>query len=187
MFAFCPQTHTYTLSGKQLLSVTQVLREAGLIDARWYTDDAAQRGTFVHAAIALDQQHLLDDATLDAGLRPYFEAYQRFMADTDARFELIEHRVHDPLLGYAGTLDACGTALGRPVLCDFKTGTTPPWVGVQLAAYARLLPQSFRLTRYSVELRADATYRLRPWRDREDEQVFLAALRLVTWKRRNLL
>jgi hypothetical protein len=184
LLAFDASAHRYTHNGRPLLSVTQVITEAGLIDAAWFTDEARDRGSYVHEAIALGAD--LDLETLDDRLRPYLEAHRTFVRDTGFVAELVEHRVCDPVLGYAGTLDAFGAMGAIRAIVDYKTGPAPAWGGLQLAAYLRCLPSRYGVRRYSVELRADASYRLQEWTDRTDERVFLAALGVVQWKHANL-
>ena len=41
--------HRYWSGPRELLAVTRVLREAGLVDATWYTDAARERGAALHA------------------------------------------------------------------------------------------------------------------------------------------
>jgi hypothetical protein len=180
--SFDPIAHRYSHGARELISVTQALKEAGVIETRWYTDEAAQRGTAVHHAIAA---HWNQDrsATWDGEVEPYFQAYLRFVRETGVLFEQVERQVCDLTLGYAGTFDALGMLHEQRVLCDFKTGTTPAWAGIQLAGYRRLLLNPHSLHRYSVELRDDGTYRLTEWTERSDERVFLAALAIAQWKR----
>ena len=49
---FDPATHRYWAGVRELLAVTTVLRDAGLVDGRWYTEVARARGTNLHRATA---------------------------------------------------------------------------------------------------------------------------------------
>lgn len=188
---FDEAAHVYRVGDRELISVTQALKEAGLIETRWFNDEAALRGSYVHAAILLHSQGDLAEESLDPVLQPYFEAYRRFLADTGFRIEACEERLCDEALGYAGTLDIRGQ-FARPALrgryldiIDVKTGHVPSWVGYQTAAYARLLPRDLPPVRWrwALNLQADGTYRLEPLEKRTDEQVFLAALTVAQAKR----
>jgi hypothetical protein len=55
-------THTYKLDGVVVPSVTQVLTAAGVIDNRWFTEEATHRGQLVHVATMLMDQGELNDA-----------------------------------------------------------------------------------------------------------------------------
>ncbi len=186
---FAAAEHRYRLGAQDLLSVTTILEETGLMDARWFTDESRQRGSYVHLACHLIDTHDLDEqAPLDPVLGPYVEAYRSFMALTQPAWEYLEHRVCDSVLGYAGTLDRAGTFRlnGHKTLIDIKTGAVPPWVGPQTAAYRRCLPQPHTWKRAALQLKDDGSFAIHALTDRADEAVFLAALTLTQWKRRNI-
>lgn len=185
VLTFEPVAHRYRLGSRELISVTQALSEAGLVDNAWYTAAAALRGTALHAAV---QTYLsTGEVPTDDGLKPFFDAYLNFQLDSGFITKTCEERVCDPLLGYAGTLDLRGRfarydASGDSSdLIDIKTGHVPEWVGYQTAAYARLFPQVRR--RWVLNLRADGTYRIESLSKRTDERVFLAALTVAQVKR----
>lgn len=181
--AFDPVAHRYTLDGRELLSVTQVLDAAGFIDRQWFTDAAMVRGTAVHAAV--QAFHQTGIAPTDDVTAPFVDAYLDFQMEAGFQVDASEERVCDPLLGYAGTLDLRGRFRHFVVgtdLIDIKTGAVPSWVGYQTAAYARLLPTP-TVRRWALQLRADGTYRLEPLTARTDERVFRAALTVAQAKR----
>jgi hypothetical protein len=183
--------HEYAVDGRALVSVTSALTEAGLIDARWFTEEAAIRGTAIHAAIARLHAGSLDVTALSPVLQPYVAAYQRFLRESGFTAEASEEQVADVDLGAAGTLDLRGhlprgTRASKAVdLIDVKTGAVPLWVGYQTAAYARMLPADLpRLRwRWCLQLCPDGTYRLHPLTKATDERVFLAALTVAQAKR----
>lgn len=181
--AFDPVAHRYTLEGRELISVTQVLREAGFIETQWATDAAMARGTAVHAAVqAFHESGVVPEDDVTA---PFFDAYLAFQQEAGFTVAASEERVHDPVLGYAGTLDLRGWFTSQPSgvdLIDIKTGTVPSWVGYQTAAYMRLLTGT-RKRRWALHLRIDGTYRLVPLTARTDERVFLAAMLVAQAKR----
>lgn len=178
---FDAEQHRYFAGTRELPSVTTVLREAGLIDTTFYTEDARDRGTTVHLAIqALDEGH---GTHVDPEIAPYVAAYQRFCELTRPVWSHIEHRIADEALGYAGTLDRAGALAGAKTVVDVKTGTVPPWVGLQTAAYRRCLPEPHTWRRAALQLKADGSFSLHDLTDRRDEAVFLAALTLVQWKK----
>lgn len=183
---FDEAAHRYTLDGRELVSVTQVLSDAGFIDGRWFNDEAAWRGTYVHAAVQMHHAGELDESALEPATRPFFDAYLRFRAESGFTVLASEERVFDPALGYAGTLDLRGQfppwGESRTDVVDIKTGAIPPWVGYQTAAYARLVP-GLRRRRWALHLRDDGTYRLEPLTKVTDERVFLAALTVAQAKR----
>lgn len=191
VLAFDPVAHRYHVGDRELISVTTALTEAGLIDSRWFTDESAARGTYVHAAIQLHHEGDLAEDSLDPVLQPYFAAYLKFLSETGFQIDACEERLCDETLGYAGTLDLRGRiprkALRFPGIdvIDIKTGMVPRHVGPQTAAYARMLPRELGAVRWrwALHLRDDATYSLIPLEKRTDETVFLSALTVAQFKR----
>ena len=186
--AFVASEHRYYLDDRELPGVTRVLEAAGLIDSTWFTEEARTRGTYVHAAT-----HYLDDGdlaeeSLDRRLIGYIDAYRRFLDLMQPAWTHREHRVCDPLLGYAGTLDRAGCLqrTGIKVVLDIKTGQLPPHVGLQTAAYRRCLPEPYTYKRLALQLKGDGTFSLHDLIDRRDEQRFLNALDLWHWKQEHL-
>jgi hypothetical protein len=195
---FAPETHAYTLQGQRLLSVTGVLRQAGLVDVAFFTPDDRERGTRVHAAI--ERYHAptrLVDVTRfdpfdgDEVTGPYLRAYRRFLAESAFRVDACEERLGDLRMMLAGTLDLRGQFIDARLLVndridviDVKTGSMPPWVGVQLAGYVCLLPPGIRprVRRWCLALRQDGSYRLAPCVTTTDTAVFTAALLIAQFR-----
>jgi hypothetical protein len=189
---FDEEAHEYSIDGRELISVTQALTEAGMVDTRHWTEEARLRGQYVHQCIALEAEGAIEESSVDPIVRPYFEAFRRFQRETSVTLELVERRVCDPMTGYAGTLDAIGRwPTGRRTLFDWKSGFLPPMAGPQTAAYlrcARYLFPGERLNRAGLHLRGDGTYRLIAFPNIvQDEADFLAALRVAQFRRRHAL
>jgi hypothetical protein len=194
---FDPLLHRYEYDGRELISVTTALREAGLIDDAFWNEEARLRGEYLHRAIALHNEGDLDINALDPKLVPYFTGYEKFLRDTRVAVEYTEKRVFDDAVGYAGTLDLVVAWLSedkdrvvRRGLVDVKSGSVPPSVGPQTAAYLRLArpmfgPPHIPVYRFALHLPGDHTYRLIPLTDAQDEQTFLAALRVATFRRQH--
>jgi hypothetical protein len=121
---FDPSTHCYRFHGTRLISVTQAIQAAGLIDTEWYTEAARQRGRAVHLAVHFDAEGDLDESSISPLIRPYLEAARHFKHDTQFLTELTEARVWAIDLGYAGTIDHLG-CIGKKqrVLIDWKHAT----------------------------------------------------------------
>ncbi len=181
---FDAETHTYRIDGERVPSVTQVLQGAGIIDTRWFTEEACTRGTYVALATQWHDEGTLDYDALDEGLKPYLRAWEGFMRAVDAKIVLIEERVFNPTLRYAGTLDRLLEWGGRLWLVDIKTGSKAAWHSLQTAAYAECLgtPRRATVHRASIVLAEDATYKFSPHRSSSDRDVFRSALNLYHWK-----
>lgn len=193
---FDEQAHVYRLLGRELVSVTSAMVLAGMVDSQHWTDEAQERGTAVHHAIAMHTEGGFNEYTLDDEYLPYFEGYLRFLRESHVVVEQSEVRVCDPALGYAGTLDLIvawtsedGERITRRGLIDIKTGSVPPTVGPQTAAYLRCarvwFPLGTPVHRFALHLPGDGTYRLLPLTNTQDEQDFLAALRVAHFRRRH--
>ena len=146
---FDEATHTYTLDGIRLPSVTEVTRFCAYdykSDRPWLAQEAARRGTAVHEACALiDYGETPEESPEIAG---YLKAYRRFLADYKPDWKLIEHPMGDLEMGFAGTLDRFGTMNPAPdihgglapIILDIKTGELHnASLSAQLTGYVLLL------------------------------------------------
>lgn len=178
---FNSERHEYrTPSGVLVPNVTSILKGAGLIDDTWFTDYARTRGQAVHLATALYDRGELDETSVDGRITGYLDAWVRFKSDSGFQPHLIEEPVGNENPMYAGTLDRAGTIGEASAILDIKTGHMPAWAALQTAAYQRCKPHYRQ--RFGVELRENGTYRMTPFTDRNDWNVFAGALALVNWK-----
>lgn len=180
---FDPVEHLYRLDGRVVPGVTKVLRDEGFIDAAWFTEYSRDRGTKAHRAIELWDSEDLNEARLDPVLRPYLAAWKRFKLEAGVSIEASEVRLASDTYGFAGTIDKVASIGSTKAILDIKTGPVSSWVGLQLAAYHILVNEPAR-RRYAVQLNNDSSYRLHEFKDRSDRPVFLAALAIHNWKRR---
>ena len=178
--AFDPATHTYTLDGVVLPAVTDVLRDAGLIDTRWFTAEARDRGAYVHKCIELDEVGDLDYEEVVPGYQVFIDAWRLFKQESRAEILKNEFIVYDAVLAYAGTVDFLLTMNDRLGVLDVKTGDPLPFHALQLAAYARCVTRC--QDRWTLHLKSDGRYKLHRHDDPIDELVFRSALNVVQWK-----
>lgn len=203
MLTFDSSQHRYWWTPEQgrpreLLGVTRTLREQGVIDGTYFSDQACERGRIVHAcAETILRGRPLDERLLRPEHLPYVDAVARWQREQEPRLDAVEQRVADPALGSAGTLDVAGSwaavaalprgAVPRVGIGDFKTGAPSPWHGVQLAAYAWLRhgPAWVGVARYGIYLTARGTYTQQRYEDMTDLGVYLAAVSLHQWRVRH--
>lgn len=182
--------HMYTVAGVQRPSVTEILKDTGLIDTTWYTDEARERGKAVHLATQFLDEDDLDRETVLPKYRGYVQAWERFTQeskfqigrDADGQL-LIEYRLFHPVSGYCGMLDRLGMIGNFEYLLDIKTGGPQDWHGYQMAAYSQCLPHPHFRKRMTVHLRANGSYATREHELTKfayDWQVFAAAT--VIWQ-----
>jgi hypothetical protein len=158
-----------TETGAPLISVTQALQVAGRINTEWFTAEAAERGSCVHAMTERFDAGVT--LTMPDEWRGYIEAYATFMAVVKPVYEASEVKVVSTRLGFAGRIDrVCADLFGQRALLDFKTGAPYPWHARQLAAYNVLKPTGARWACY---LRADGKYRLTQYDDPFDHRSFM--------------
>lgn len=121
---FDPDTHTYTINGKIVPSVTDILfpiTGKGLSQVPpALLQQKAILGSLVHEYCA-EIDYGCFDGECEPDVAGYLEGYQAFLRDYKPQWEFIEHPVYSEHLGYAGTLDCAGILDGKFTICDRKT------------------------------------------------------------------
>lgn len=191
---FDAPTHTYTLDGKVLPSVTQILKP--LYDFSAVPADVLERkrqiGTAVHKAIELDLLDDLDPDSLAPEVAPYFAAWVRFKTEfrPESQGGGSEVRVHTA--SYAGTVDLITGRVGHSDtwVIDYKTSAqVGPVVALQTAAYAHaahemgVVPHGPK--RATLHLLPTGLYKLIEHKDRNDIRVFQSLLIVHQWRQAN--
>ena len=177
--------HEYTAHGVKYPSVTQVISSAGLYgDTSFFTDYSRDRGTFVHLAIQLHLSGELDEDTIDPVILPYFEAWTSFVKEAGYVSDECEKVMASDIYHFAGTIDHIGHLNGHFCLLDVKSGAPSPSHAIQTAGYSILLKHP-GVKRFSLYLKDNGTYKLIENKDRQDEQIFKAALAVYFWKQNN--
>jgi hypothetical protein len=198
---FEQEEHVYTVDGRRVLSVTQILQYAGYIGYAGINPailaHAAWRGTLVHEATAhmdrgVDVYSAFD---LPEEIIPYVSAYEKFVRE----FEFIPEvdQVERPRvvtihgIEYAMTPDAVGLVRGIPTVIERKcTAAVHPSWGVQMAAYEAGIkrPSGYRnYQRIAVQLKPDATFKPHLFEDPSDFDYFAHAHGTTAWKLNNRL
>lgn len=135
---FDEPSHRYTVNGRVIPSVTQIISAVGLYEFDFVSREtlaiAAERGRIVHTYIEWYEQGVLDESSIDSELAGYFSAYLKMKAELNLpKPDEIEKRVYSATYGYAGTLDQLFV---KPRwINDHKTGVKSPVHGLQLSGY----------------------------------------------------
>ncbi len=175
MLKFCAETHTYTLAGKVLPSVTQILKSGGLIDTTFFTEYARNKGAMLHKCLELFDLGTLDESSVDPEIKPYFEEYKKFKDQSGVTVQAIEKAVACKKYGYAGMMDRVYQfPSGALAIVDIKTNSAPAWCSIQVAAYQHAANLKYAL-RYSLAI-TKTGYKLKEYKDASDFQRFLQAL-----------
>lgn len=182
--------HVYTLNGRRVPSVTQVLDPLQMLDGIPPDVLEAARifGSNVHVACHFHNIGILDWDSLDSFLASYVRGYLKFLAESSFVVLASEERVASVKAGYAGTLDLRGILNKRRSIIDLKsTATLPRTVGPQTAAYenaVREMTGEKTERRFCLHLKPDA-YSLVPLQDGRgvsDLNVFISALNVHRWR-----
>lgn len=183
---FDSQTHTYRVDGRVVPSVTQILKNTGFIDDRFFTVEAAQRGTRIHEASVMVENNTLDWFSINDEDHPYVRAYEKFLKESEFKAIMIEYRLYCKVYNFTGTPDRVGYLGDKPVIIDLKTGAKQNWWILQLAGYKHLVkmnhPMFAAAECLSLELRDNGNYNLCPHVMREETQIFLAAAAIENYK-----
>jgi hypothetical protein len=150
---FDPATHTYTVNGNVIPSVTQVISRMCLSrfsEMQVACEEAAIFGTYVHEVTALYDEGVLNEEGLTPEGRFCLDSWAQFKSlyDTDPQ-PLREAILYSSVWQYAGTVDWVGflhqgdKKRRRLAVVDIKTGSYDPSVCLQLAGYADLYADNY--------------------------------------------
>jgi hypothetical protein len=166
---FDEATHTYTVDGKKMTSVSNIIR---FLQREMYDDIdegvlniAADRGTRVHEAC--EQLYKTGQAEYDDDTSPYIDAFAKFLSEHECDFTDIEERLADVELGIAGTPDLCGTVDGEEAIVDLKAQSSIKKILVKAQVnaykYLRIVNGKKPPTKlYCLQLMKTGNYRLYP-------------------------
>ena len=182
---FRAEDHSYHVNGVRLPSVTEILKDIGLIDTSYFKPEHSERGTTVHEATQFWDETGMEDDTIPQDLLGYLEAWKKFREETGFTPTHIEQSLHSPQ-GYAGTVDRIGkTNKINPILLDIKSGPPQPWHRLQLAAYSLMAKHELKIPIWEcwgVHLKKDGKYSVETYRSIEDSADWLSVLRVYQLK-----
>jgi CRISPR/Cas system-associated exonuclease Cas4 (RecB family) len=180
---FKPESHQYLLDGVELPSVTNILKEVGLIDTRFMTEGSADIGKRRHKLVQLMDEGSLDWGSVLPEDLPYAQAWALFREEHEFEVDSAEVIAYQEIYRFAGTIDRIGKYKGEPAIIDIKTGQRQKWHVLQLLFYAMLVSydgdKQPRL--FDVYLKDNSTYKVVevPYTDLGVAQ---AVLRVYNWK-----
>lgn len=180
-FLFYPETHTYTLDGKEIPSVTQLVEIYSTAkieedsDLELTFESAAERGTLLHGYL----EHRLtggeiEDYEIPGAYSGYVEAINLFLAEHELEPMLIEtpmystsmRNVLNEIMPFAGKPDYVGWFDGDLSVADWKfvSQIQKTKVGAQLCGYNELCEDNgiYPEKLYCVQFLPNGEYRLYP-------------------------
>lgn len=188
---FDEETHTYTVDGRVVPSVTQVIQEAGLFDTTFLTDEGRIRGSKVAIMTDLHDRGELDESRVEDGLRGYLDAWKEFLRKTAFKILEREEPKFNATMAYCGTPDIYGVfrchrdSDGSAVI-DIKSGNVMPHYSIQTVGYQRFYPH-LRPRRFCLYLGENGKHKLMPHtEDSRDWDVFCGCVWHWYWKKENL-
>lgn len=202
-FSFTPDTHTYTLDGVKLPSVTTVLNEwvkleqfgcylntrTGQTVPIDIFEAAGDRGNAVHLILKyLVTAGGVARGKLDAALVPYLDQLEAWKERFQPEPILVEKPLYEPILKYAGTPDIFCRCRGikNAVLLDCKSGMRG-LVGPQTSAYEPLVRKETKhkgmVDRYVLDVKPDG-YAFEPCGNAGDWVYFKCKLATYNFERR---
>ena len=195
---FDKEWHCYKLNNIPMGGVSSILKRAGLIDLSGIPEDVLNRardfGTAVHMACELADKGMLDRDSLDQALTPYLLAWEKAKEEMSLDIKAIEMPVYSKRWWYAGTLDRVAMQLRsipqkpKRVLVDIKSSSTVyPSMKIQLAGYQIAWEEMNGQKideRWVVQLLKTGQYRVHQYKDPADLQVFLSAVQISKFKRK---
>jgi len=192
VLTFEEENHIYKLDGVNIPSVTQITKEAGLMDLSFVKKELleykADLGKKIHSTTELYDNNNLDLESLHPVLKGYLNGWIKFRTESKFIPILIEYRRFHPLYRYAGRIDRIGTIENVLAELDLKSGVHHHSYAIQSAGYTELYnygkPKNEQVKkRFTLYLKEDGTYSLQEHKNPNDKTVFLSALTVTNYLR----
>jgi len=152
--SFDPILHRYSIAGRPVPSVTQVINEV-LPGAIWHADEYyLNKGQAVHACMALLAKGKCFD--YDTAIDGQVTAGRKFFAEMKPEVYDVEGQIYSERYMFAGCPDLICKIARHKCVVDFKSSITD-MVFLQLGGYAILKPEVTH--GMGVELREDGKYK----------------------------
>jgi len=134
---FDEATHTYTYQGREIPSVTRIIREVGMssFGNPTGTTRPMQIGKWIHEMLRLDLSNKLDESTLSPIMKMILNDVRAWAKRIDLKSLVLETPLVHSLYRFSGTPDLIGLAEEKLTIFDWKWGEPRPSDLVQLAGY----------------------------------------------------
>lgn len=190
ILTFEEATHEYKIDGVFVPSVTKILSGTGLVNYDKVNEKVLEYkrtlGKIGHRIMEWEDNGTLDEESVDPKLMPYLIAWRKCKKDTGMKIESIEEPVFSSSLKVAGRLDR-RVFLDKRGILDLKfTSSVLPATRIQLAGYETLYNEGKKVQdrsfgRWCVQLKEDETYKIIEYKDKNDKNIFLAALTIYNF------
>ena len=137
-FRFDADDHAYVSieTGEIYPHITGLLKSAGLVDSRWYTDESRDRGHYVHTLTAqydlgaIEREDLL---RVDSPYKGWLAAHCEAMSVIGPKWQSIEEPIVHAQYRFGGRPDRVGKVYGATAVVEIKSGDPEPAHCIQLA------------------------------------------------------
>lgn len=190
MLTFNPEGHVYFWNGKEVPSVSAILKSIGITrdyDRGFVDPFYKERGKFVHQAVEYHVKGTLDEDSIDQeNVLPYLRGFQKFEREEHYVVNRTEIPLYSQKYRFAGAIDQCGEIIKHldEGIVDLKvTEKSDKAADLQLCAYAHLYHENFGKWpsfRMVLELHGDQT--AKPIYYETDPQIWGAVMDLYRWK-----
>lgn len=189
MLTFEKTEHKYSWEGVSIPSVSSILAGAGFTNFDMVNkadmDRAQERGTIAHENTEFYDIGILDEDSVDPALVGYLEAWKKFVADYNPKFLMIEKRLCNLKLWYAGTVDRVASIKRTRTLIDIKTGIKSKAHEIQHGGYSMLDGIGNIKQCWTVYLKPDGKYSIEIHNQIKGQEIFKAALTIQQYKNRS--
>jgi len=178
MFRFDGIRHEYVsiATGEVYPHITGMLKDAGLVDDKWYTEESRERGSCVHRLTAdydLGSFEREDLAQIDSLYKGWLSAHVDAMEKIKPTWTKVEEPLVHPVYRYGGRCDRVGEVYGAVAVLEIKTGGIEAAHAVQLALQALLVAEDVGLPaetiqRYALYLKRTGRWTLQRFPNRAD-------------------
>jgi hypothetical protein len=157
---FDPDKHKYIVGGREIPSVTTILKEITILDDRWFKPGSDKMGTKVHEYLELLDRGY--NNVISPTIRGYVKAYLAFReANKNYKIKHVELALYDSKLKICGKVDRIyENEQGEELIVDIKTGNALRFHALQLTAYAMAYGNK-NAKIGCLYLSADGTYRFK--------------------------
>lgn len=198
-FRFDEESHRYWLAGREMPSVSSILRSSGIVDYRGYPvvdrQRYLERGRAVHAACSeIIQGTFIEDSLLwTPEYEPYIQSFKAFLVESRAKPLLTEVSVYHRGFWYAGRLDFIMEYQGLVGVADIKTNHAQRATRIQTMLYAMAVSSLGETINYEyadrchlrmgVEVYGDSRPGRARWyeNDEEDRAIAISAINCWNW------
>lgn len=135
MNTFDEASHTYTITGRKVPSVTQIITAVFGPPRNAASDWHLERGRAVHACCAMIARGIEFDH--DPAIDGQVRACRKFFRELNPWVSIVERQGYDETRMYAGTCDAVVLLNDARIVIDWKSSLSAT-EGIQLGGYGQL-------------------------------------------------